>query len=57
MIRLIFKKKRPSNLDEMKKYISKQIDRTKSQRCCNVMKTHRTKLREEVIDKNGLNMH
>ena len=43
--------KKTLNLDEMKNDIRKQMNITKSQRCCNVMKKHTTKLRVEMNDK------
>ena len=42
------------NLNEMKRQILDIID---SQRCYKVMKTHRTKLRVEMNNKNGVIKH
>ena len=49
--------KGPLNSDEMKNNISKQGDRIDSQRCSNVMKTHRAKLRVDMNKKDSLIMH
>ena len=49
--------KGPLNLDDMKHYKSKQRDIITSRRCYNVMKTHRTKLRVDMNNKDGFIMH
>ena len=49
--------KEPLNLDDMKNYNSKQRDIINSQTCYNVTKTHRTKLRVEMNNKDGLIMY
>ena len=48
--------KEPVNLDDIKNYNSKQRDIINSRICYNVMKTHRTKLRVEMNNKDGLIM-
>ena len=48
--------KGPLNLADMKNYISKQ-DILNSQRCCNVMKTNRKKLRVDMNNKTDLIAH
>ena len=46
--------KEPLNLNYMKNYNSKQRDIINSRRCYNVMKTHRTKLRVEMNNKDNI---